>query len=104
MHFIISYHPCHYLCIHDILFHAHTYRIARRSNPTGIQRRGRGESGDTTTSSSKGEEPDTEELLECPDHRPTSFLKGKPWSILSLPLFYKILLESFMIDALGYKS
>ena len=20
MHFIISYHPCHYLCIHDILF------------------------------------------------------------------------------------
>ena len=24
--------------------------------------------------------------------------------ILSLPVFYKILLESFMIDALGYKS
>ena len=26
----------------------------------------------------EGEEPATEELLECPDHRPTSFLKGKP--------------------------
>ena len=52
-----------------------------------------------------GEEEHTlEELPECPDHRPTSFLRGKPRSILSLPLFYKILLESFMIDALGYKS
>ena len=52
----------------------------------------------------KEEEQNLEELLECPDHRPTSFLKGKPWSILSLPVFYKILLESFTIDALGYKS
>jgi hypothetical protein len=30
-----------------------------------------------------------EELPKCPDHRPSSFLKGKPWSILSLPCFYK---------------
>ena len=52
----------------------------------------------------KGEEQTQEELSECLDHRPTSFLKGKPRSILSLPVFYKILLESFMIDALGYKS
>ena len=52
----------------------------------------------------KEEEQTPEELLECPDYRPTSFLKGKPRSILSLPVFYKILLESFMIDVLGYKS
>ena len=52
----------------------------------------------------KEEEQTPEELPECPDHRPTSFLKGKPQSILSLLVFYKILLESFMIDALGYKS
>ena len=43
----------------------------------------------------EGEEQNPEELLECPDHCPTSFLKGKPRSILSLPVFYKILLESF---------
>ena len=30
-----------------------------------------------------------EELPECLDHRPSSFLKGKPRSILSLPCFYK---------------
>ena len=32
----------------------------------------------------EGKEPATDELLECPDHHPTSFLKGKPWSILGL--------------------
>ena len=30
-----------------------------------------------------------EELPECPDHRPSSFLKGKPRSIISLPCLYK---------------
>ena len=30
-----------------------------------------------------------EEFPECPDHRPSSFLKGKPRSIISLPCFYK---------------
>ena len=37
----------------------------------------------------EGEEPDTEGLPECPDHRPTSFLKGKPRSIISLLCFIK---------------
>ena len=40
----------------------------------------------------KEEEQNPEELPECPDHRPTSFLKGKPRSILSLLVFYKMLL------------
>ena len=31
-----------------------------------------------------------EELPECPDHQPSSFLKGKPRSILSLPMFLQI--------------
>ena len=35
------------------------------------------------------EEQIPEELPECPDHRPTSFLRGKPRSILSLLVFYK---------------
>ena len=37
----------------------------------------------------EGEEQNPEELPECLDHRPTSFLKGKPRSILSLLVFYK---------------
>ena len=39
--------------------------------------------------SPEGEDQNPEELPECPDHRPTSFLKGKPRSILSLLVFYK---------------
>ena len=35
------------------------------------------------------EEAAAEELPECPDHRPSSFLKGKPRSIISLPCLYK---------------
>ena len=42
---------------------------------------------------SEGEEQNPEELSECPDHRPTSFLWGKPQSILSLLVFYKWLLK-----------
>ena len=64
-----------------------------------------GDQQETPEAVSLGEEEQTlEELPECPDHRPTSFLKGKPRSIISLLVFYKILLESFMFDALGYKS
>ena len=37
----------------------------------------------------EGEEQNPKELLECPDHCPTSFLRGKPRNILSLPVFYK---------------
>ena len=68
----------------------------------------KGEKGDqqeiSQAAAPEEEDQTLEELPECPDHRPTSFLKGKPQSILSLLVFYKILLESFMIDALGYKS
>ena len=41
----------------------------------------------------KGEEQNPEELPECPNHRPTSFLRGKPQSIISLLVIYKCLLK-----------
>jgi len=45
------------------------------------------------------EEP--EEEVECPSHGPTSFVKGKPRSILSLPLNFKSMLKYVIsIDAL----
>jgi hypothetical protein len=30
-------------------------------------------------------EPDTDHLPECPDHQPSTFVKGKPQSIINLP-------------------
>ena len=50
------------------------------------------------------EEQTLNDLPECSDQWPTSFLKGKPRSILSLPSFTKYRLSPFMFDALGYKS
>ena len=37
----------------------------------------------------EGEEKTLEDLPECLDHRPTSFIKGRPRRILSLPCFTK---------------
>ena len=101
---IINY-TCQHICIRNILCHIHASRIDRGDNVAGVQRRrGRGPTEDSSSRSSQRRGVDIEEILECPDHHPTSFLKGKPRSILTLLVFYKILLESFMIDALGYKS
>ena len=35
----------------------------------------------------EGEEQNPKELPECPNHHPTSFLRGKPRSIISLLIF-----------------
>jgi len=37
-----------------------------------------------------GPEPEGE-LQQCPDHRPSTFEKGKPWSILSLPIIANLI-------------
>jgi hypothetical protein len=41
-----------------------------------------------------GDEAPSEGLPECPDHRPSTFLKGKPRCILNL-LIYKLILSTF---------
>ena len=38
-----------------------------------------------------------EDLHECPNHHPSSFLKGKPRSIISLLCFLNINLSPFML-------
>ena len=38
----------------------------------------------------EGEEQVLEDLAECPDHKPSSYLKGMPRSILSLLCFINI--------------
>ena len=47
---------------------------------------------DPQAAAPEGVEQNLEELPECPDHHPTSFLRGKPRSIISLPVIYKCLL------------
>ena len=78
MHFIISYHPCQYLSIHDILF-----VLMHIGSPKGVtllefEEEAEDNQGTPQTIAPEGEEPATNELLECLDHRPTSFPKGNP--------------------------
>ena len=48
------------------------------------------------------EEP--EEEVECPNHEPASFVKGKPRSILSLPLLPKVYLICYIYCCIKYRS
>ena len=105
IHYIISYYTCHHICIHDILIHAHAYRIVRRNNSVGVQRRRRGGSaGDASGCSSR---------IRGANSRRSPWVSGSPANLFpqrqdpehsKSPMFYKILLKSFMFDALGYKS
>ena len=45
----------------------------------------------------EGEGQVQEELPECPDHKPSAYLKGKPWSILSLLCFINANLSSLYL-------
>jgi len=56
-----------------------------------------GERGGTRGTGEEAQEQETlgvseprEELQECPDHKPSTFEKGKPQSILSLPILANI--------------
>ena len=76
MHVISRAFPFIYTCIH-------AYRIAGRCNAVGTRDGGRG--GSTGGPEGLEGEGQVQELPECPEHVPASFLKGKPQSILSLP-------------------
>jgi len=53
----------------------------------------------------QAEHKEPEEEVECPNHEPASFVKGKPRSILSLPFHFESLLEYVIsIDAFTYRS
>jgi len=48
------------------------------------------------------EEP--EEEVECPNHEPALFVKGKPRSIISLPLLLKVYLICYIYWCIKYRS
>ena len=88
------------MCHHTILVSIYAFAISyaifmhiRSTEEIILLEFNEGEEGDQQEipqdAAPEGEEQTLEELPECPDHRPTSFLRGKPRSILSLPIFYK---------------
>ena len=105
IHHIISHYTCHHICICDILFHAHAYRIIRRDNSFGVQRGRRGGSvGDTSGCSSRRRGVNSWGPPWVPELPTNLFPQRQAPEHSNSPMFYKISLESFMFDALGYKS
>ena len=84
---IISYHPYHYLCI--LVSYFALMHIGSLEGITLLDIEAEEENQEAPQQETPKSEQAPEELPECPDHRPTSFLKGKPQSILSLLYFYK---------------
>jgi hypothetical protein len=50
------------------------------------------------------EESTVEELSKCPDHRPSSFLKGKPQCMLTPSFGYLSIEYSYLFIALSCRS
>jgi hypothetical protein len=79
------------LCIHDI----HLVRLHAIGVPEGVtllEFEGLNPEEHPTAKEPEVQAPEgvnDEELPECPNHQPSSFIKGKPRSILSLLCFAK---------------
>ena len=105
IHHTISYYTCHHICVRDILCHAHAYRIVRRNNSVGVQRRrGGGSAGDTLGRSSRRRGTNSWGSPWVPRSSANLFPQKQAPKHSKSSMFYKISLDSFMFDALGYKS
>ena len=91
VHFIITFHL---LCMHDsYTMHMHAIGVPEGVTLLEFEQVLPEEQQQAQEQEVQAPEggANEEEVLECPDHQPSSFLKGKPQSILSLPCFYKYL-------------
>ena len=91
VHFIITFHL---LCMHDSYdMHIHAIGVPKGVTLLKFEQGLLEEQQQAQEQEVQVPEGANEEVLECPDHQPSSFLKGKPRSILSLPCFKNGYLE-----------
>ena len=98
IHHVISYYTCHRICIRDILFYAHAYRIVRRDNAVGVQRRrGGGSAGDALGHSSRRRGANSRGPPWVPRSPANLFPQRQASEHSNSPMFYKTSLESFYV-------
>ena len=92
VHFIITFHR---FCMHDsYAMHMHAIGVPERVTLLEFEQGLLEEQQPAQEQEVQTpEEGANEEVLECPDHQPSSFLKGKPRSILSLLCFENVTLS-----------
>ena len=85
IHFIIVFHL---LCMHDsYTMHMHAIGVSKGVTLLEFEPVLPEELQQAQEQEVQAPEGVNEEVLECPDHQPSSFLKGKPRSILRLLCF-----------------
>ena len=92
MHFIIPHHIIHVIIYASMISYSMIMHTGSSEGITLLEFNEEEEEEQQETPQAialEGEEQTLEDLPECLDHRPTSFLKGKPRSILSLLCFTK---------------
>ena len=88
--------------MHIFLFFEHAIGASDRTASYELQVNPEGQEGNQEVEVQQAGLEEPKEEVECPNHEPASFVKGKPRSILSLHLLSKSLLEYVMsIDALS---
>ena len=95
VHFIITFHL---LCMHDsYTMHMHAIGVPEGVTLLEFEQVLPEEQQQAQEQEVQApEEGANEEVLECPDHQPSSFLKGKPRSILSLLCYKNVTLSIFI--------
>ena len=95
VHFIITFHL---FCMHDsYAMHMHAIGVSEgvtllEFEQVLLQEQQQAQEQEVQAPEGGANE---EEVLKCPDHQPSSFLKGKPRSILSLLCFKNVTLSIF---------
>ena len=71
----------------NLLMHMHTIGAAEEIMLVELEADPQEESQEVQHQEILGEgEPEADHLPKCPDHQPATFVKGKPQSIISLPI------------------
>ena len=94
VHFIITFHLC---CIHEsYAMHMHAIGVPEGVTLLEFEKRLPKEQQQVQEQEVQAPEGGVNEVLECPDHQPSTFLKGKLRSILSLLYFKNVTLSIFI--------
>ena len=78
-----------FLCLHVFSFTEHAIGAPDVAVSFELQANPEGQEGSQEVEVQQVRPEEPEEEVECPSHEPASFVKGKPRSILSLPLLSK---------------
>jgi len=91
--------------MHTFLFIEHAIGASDVTASFELQVKPEDQEGNPETEVQQAGLEEPEEEVECPNHEPASFVKGKPRSILSLPFTFESLPEyGISIDAFKYRS